>query len=351
MFFIRADGNVKIGAGHLMRCMTMGEELAALRGREAVCFVCADQASGELVRENGFSVRVLGTDYREPEQELSLWQEILQETAVEDDSGTVILVDSYFATDGYLTELRKLCYVALMDDLGEHCYPVDCVINYNAFADREYYSQLYEGQNISLLIGSSYVPVRPQFLNVEYSVRENVQDVLITTGGGDSENIAGRILERLLDYPVSFHLVTGRFSPHLDNLRKIAECYGNVQIHYDVKDMAELMKSCDLAVTAGGSTIYELAVIGVPFVCFAYAENQEPLINYLGRQEIAEVAGAWHRNPEGTLEKLAERFDQLVKNRDSRIAYHLREREMIDGRGTERLAAALNNIDFTMCLL
>lgn len=54
------------------------------------------------------------------------------------------------------------------------------------------------------------------------------------------------------------------------------------------------MAQCQLAVTAGGTTIYELAVLGVPFVCFSYAENQEALTEWLGTQQIAGYAGAWH---------------------------------------------------------
>lgn len=62
-------------------------------------------------------------------------------------------------------------------------------------------------------------------------------------------------------------------------------------LHCDVKDMAGLMTACQLAVTAGGTTIYELSVLGVPFVCFSYAENQEGLTEWLGKQEIAGYAG------------------------------------------------------------
>ena len=44
MIYIRGDGNARIGAGHLMRCMTIAEELARLQGgREKICFVCADE--------------------------------------------------------------------------------------------------------------------------------------------------------------------------------------------------------------------------------------------------------------------------------------------------------------------
>lgn len=77
----------------------------------------------------------------------------------------------------------------------------------------------------------------------------------------------------------------GRFNPNREKLEQYASEQNNVVLHCDVKDMAGLMTACQLAVTAGGTTIYELSVLGVPFVCFSYAENQEGLTEWLGKQE------------------------------------------------------------------
>ena len=342
MFFIRADGNAKIGAGHLMRCMTIAGELSARYGRESVCFVCADAGSGELAGESGFQARVLGTEPGAREEELPFWPRILEEAAGCGPGDNVILVDSYSADDRYLEALGRLGHLALMDDTGERRRPVECVVNYNAQAREEHYRELYAGSGSRLLVGSRYVPVRPQFLHRGYQVREQVREVLITAGGGDSQNLAGRILERLLEYPAVFHVVTGRFHPHQDSLDRLAAgSGGRVLLHHDVKDMAGLMGKCDLAVTAGGSTVYELAVMGVPFVCFSCADNQEPLTDYLGEQGIVFSAGPWHRDPEGTQERLAKLFCRLADDREGRMECHLREKELIDGKGAQRLAVAL----------
>jgi len=407
MFLIRADGNARIGAGHLMRCLAIAEELAQLEGREAVRFICADGQSAALAREHGFESIVLGTDYRDMESELPLWREQKRHIF----GGCVLLVDSYYITDRYLTFLRQFGYIALLDDMAKHCYPVDCVINYNAQASLEVYQRLYRGKKVKLLVGGKYVPLRRQFAggaepekgtdprkspepekgtdprkspepekgtvsrkSVEpekgtgprkslepekgtgpkksedprksagpavYKIREKAGSVLVTTGGGDHENIAGKILKKIYTDQFIFHLVIGRFNPHFQEMEALEKTYGNIHIHHNVTDMAGLMRGCDIAVTAGGSTIYELAAVGVPFICFSYAENQETLTEYIGREQIAGYAGAWHREEEVTLERIAALFARLVSSRELRMDYHQRERAMTDGRGAERLAREL----------
>lgn len=332
MYIIRADGNAKIGAGHLMRCLTIAQTLAKRLGdQKEICFWCAEEASGDLVKSHGFQAKVLGTDYRNMETELTEWEKLTS-------WNNIILVDSYYVTDSYLNTLRKYGKVYLLDDMQQHVYPVDVVINYNAFADKEKYHNLYAGTGTICLVGSDYVPVREQFLNRDYHVHEKVTDVLITTGGGDIANIAGELLKEILCEEVSFHVVSGRYNPHLEALQELKRIYPEIHIYHDVKNMAELMQKCDLAITAGGTTIYELAAVGVPFLCFSYAENQEALTEYIGTCEIAGYLGAYHLERQTVMEKLSVLFAEYCHNWDLRMACHRSEKKMIDGKGAERLA-------------
>ena len=342
MFLIRADGNKKIGAGHLMRCMTVAEELAGLLGREAVCFVCADADSGDMAADAGFRTFVTDTDYRNMESELPLWERFLGDWGGRPDSAeNVILVDSYYVTERYLEELKRFGSRVLMDDMGERAYPVDCVVNYNVFADSEKYRSLYRGTGAKMLIGSRYVPVRSQFRDRMYEVREKAGSILITVGGGDTDHIGRRILKCLYREDREFYFVAGRYYPDLDELKKWEREHANIHVLYDVKDMAGLMLKCDVAVTAGGSTVYEMAAVGIPFVCFSCAENQEALVEYIGATGTACAAGAWHLDREGTLARIAELIWQLLPDQEMRMLYHRREKGLIDGGGARRLAGKL----------
>ena len=354
MLIIRADGNAKIGAGHLMRCLTIARAVER-RGGSEILFLCADEDSAGMVRAHGFRAEVLCTDYRDMESELwadaghtsgsrprrkkanvkNMWDLWITK------SRNCILVDSYYVTDSYLEGLGRYGKVYLLDDLQSQAHSADGIINYNLFADREVYARLYEGKSVELYLGSDFVPLRQQFQNVDYHVRDAVREVLLTTGGGDVENIAGKILDAIYRENIIFHVLVGRFSPHFESWRKRVEQTPNLQIHFDVQNMAELMEKCDLAITAGGSTVYEFASVGVPFICFSYAENQEALVEYIGRKNVAASAGAWHRDVVSTLEHMGSLFTNLCGDTALRRQYSDRERRLIDGQGAERLAEIL----------
>lgn len=353
MYYFRADGNAVTGAGHLMRCLTIAEELKKLPKADEICFLCADEASAELVTQRGFAVRILHTDYRNMEEELPVLKEVFGSEE------PVFLVDSYHVTDAYLEALRSYGRVYLMDDMGKKLYPVDGVINYNAFADKTYYENLYGGKKVILAIGSEYVPVRPQFMNVPYEVREQVKEVLITTGGGDHDNIAAAVYEAIRRPDCHYHVIVGQFNQYFSRWKQLELENEQIHVHHNVTDMASLMRQCDLAVTAGGTTIYELAAIGVPFLCFSYAENQEALTAYIGRENIAGYCGAYHLKPQETLNcmsRLAGLMCEGVKSEGQDVGangaaelagvalrrkMYQREKEMIDGLGAGRIAKLL----------
>ena len=126
MFYIRADGNEKIGMGHVMRCLTIAE---ALRERgEDVLFLTADDKPVKLIEDRGFAVKILFTYYDEMEVELpQLMALFMGTTGGEGVELPRILVDSYFVTEFYLKNLRLSATVILMDDEKMYAKIDDCI--------------------------------------------------------------------------------------------------------------------------------------------------------------------------------------------------------------------------------
>ncbi len=335
MFIVRADGNAKIGAGHLMRCLTIAGAVKKLPNPPQILVLCADEESGRFVSDRGFETLVLHTEYDRMEEELPAWKQWIK------GEDHLILVDSYQVTDEYLSKLGQFGRVYLMDDLQDGAYPVDGIINYNMYADEKVYDRLYADRKLQLYLGGSYAPLREQFQNVEYHVRDRVEQVLLTTGAADGDNIAGAVMDRIYRKDLIYHVLVGRFSPHLAGWQERAEKYPNIQVHYDVQDMAGLMKRCDLAVTAGGSTVYELCAVGVPFIAFAYAMNQELAVAYLHDKDIAGSAGCWHLDAEGTAVTIEDLFERLYEDLELRRYYSKREHQLTDGLGADRIARRL----------
>ncbi len=339
MILIRVDGNQLIATGHLMRTLTIARE--CVRRNVPVHFVVADEKSEEILKHlwqpgESFEITVLESDYRRPEAELSIFRELLEAQKPE-----VLLVDSYFVTAHYLETLGRYAKVCYLDDIRAFDYPVDTVINYDVItqADLPAYQNAYLRSKKQLL-GAAYTPLREQFGNVPYEVREKVGEVLITTGGTDEENITGKILEDVLAVraeavmaeDVTVHIVTGALNKHKAWLQERACREKGILLHEGVQNMAELMGRCDLAVSAAGTTLYELCAVGVPTICFTMAANQVP-----GAQSFAGSKAVIYEK-ELDFRKQIKRLTE-----DLALRQQLREtmRRLIDGKGTARIVDEL----------
>ena len=79
MYYFRADGSAVTGAGHLMRCLTVAQELQKrIEHPEELCFLCAEQASAELLQSWNMPVKILGTDPADLEGELSALEGLIR---------------------------------------------------------------------------------------------------------------------------------------------------------------------------------------------------------------------------------------------------------------------------------
>lgn len=339
MILIRADGSPKTGSGHVMRCMTIAEQL---NDREQICFVTASEESVSLIEDRGFKVEVLKGCYTENriEEIDELRQIIINKKA------KLLLVDSYLVTEEYFEGLKDIVKLAYLDDIGEKLYPADVIINYNVFATESDYLQKYSVQATECLIGPSYIPIRGEFTQEKYEVRKEFRDVLLLTGGGDYYNLSEKFMDTFGQREelrhINFHLVCGYYNNQKEILRKKAEQYNNFYLYENVQDIWKLMRQCDCAVTAGGTTVYELCAVGVPIIGYAFADNQHPVMDYLNQNKLAVYCGDYRDKGEILFEKLTKTLldyteYELRKNMSNSI------KNLVDGKGAKRIADALQS--------
>lgn len=341
MLYVRADGSAKTGAGHLMRCLTVADEAAE---RSEVCFLCGDDASAAFAAGRGYVARVLSAEPFSAAEAGEICGLVGGEKPV-------LLADSYLITRAYVEKLSACCEVALLDDMAaQPFFGAHWIINYNFFADEDRYRQLYGGRAVSpaFLLGAEYIPLRPQFRNCRRDGREGKgyslgepRRVLITAGGGDHRNITGAVLECLMREEklkkTELHVICGAFSPNLDSVQHLARLRDMIYVHQNVQDMAGLMARCDAAVTAGGTTVYELCAVGVPFVAFSYADNQEALVRYAGACGIGIDAGDYRLETGEVLRRIRDGVVRLLDGDREAERFRRAAMERVDGCGARRI--------------
>lgn len=345
MIVFRADANAEIGTGHVMRCLSLADAVAA---QGQVChFVLAQDDFAALVRQRGFPCTVLHTDYTDMVGELPALECLAQKLMP-----SHIIADSYFVTSPYLLSLGKLAKLAYIDDMAAFAYPVDLLINYNIYADAEIYRALYQKEGCPLpamLLGTSYAPLRTMFQNLPGHPQPNrIKRVLVSTGGADPLHIAARMVYYLLQNFAcrrgrEYHFVLGAANPDAGEIKKMAMQESWLKVHQNVQDMASLMCACDAAISASGSTLYELCACGLPTVTYALADNQLPAARTFAEMGLMLSAGDY-REQKHFFAGLFTLLNELDNNVEQRGVMAEKMQAQIDGRGAERLLQRLYTV-------
>ena len=339
MIGFRVDANEVIATGHLMRCITMAKEF--LKNGEECVFFLAEEKETRRLEDNGLKYRILHTDWQDMESEESILTYMLKEEGI-----NCLIVDSYQITNSYLTYLEKFVPVLYIDDMGRDVYPVSAVLRYIIWPEDMHFRQMYQGKHTLLLAGMQYIPLREEFCIEEQDmVRE--QGILITTGGTDTYNVAGRLLaeclqkEDLKEY--SFHVIVGSLNLFEKELMRIAEKSERVHLHKDVRNMSDYMRSCELAVSAGGTTLFELCACKIPTVCFSFADNQMDFTEELGKRNVMLYAGDAREKKE-IANVIVECLCYMSKDKTVQRELAAKMGELVDGKGTKRIVTMVKSL-------
>lgn len=282
MVHIRVDANNIIATGHLFRCISIAEALRELG--EDVTFVMADN-NGISLLEGRFPYIILDTDWRDMNSELAILRDILSQ-----EDSRKLIIDSYQVTEEYLSGLRKYVKTIYIDDVNAFYYNVDELICYANYYRNNKYEERYS--KTKLLLGCKYVPLRKEYRSVpEKVIKSDVEELLIMSGGTDSYNFIGNILENIDSSQYKrVNAICGRYNANYDVLYKKYKGT-NVNIVRSTDNIIEYMLSADVAISASGVTLYELCACGTPTLSYVMADNQidnavqfdkDGIISYMG---------------------------------------------------------------------
>mgnify|MGYP001792002932 CR=1 FL=1 len=334
---IRADASAQIGTGHIMRCLALAQAWQAEGG--AVTFLMGTSAPGleSRLQSEGFEVmhheETLGS-LEDGDRTITLAEEM---------GARCILVDGYHFGSDYQKQLKKgELRVLFIDDNGhvEHHY-ADWVLNQNIYAHEEMYES--REPETQLLLGTRYVLLRKEFWpwrNWQRQIFPEAHKVLVTLGGGDPDNVTLSIIQALKKMPIDtleVIVVVGATNPHYEYLQQAAQSSNQkIELRQNITDMPELMAWADIAITAGGSTCWELAFMDLPSLVIAIADNQLGIVRHLVQLGIVEAIDQRQLRSEMILRDTITNFLQRLQDRAEQSIPRL-----VDGYGAARVVRRL----------
>ena len=313
-----------------MRCLSLADALQEQGGE--ITFITAEPYFQRLIQTRGYPCTVLGTAYDRMEEELSIFLPIIERERPE-----LVILDSYFVTPQYMEAIRNISRLLYIDDLNAFDYPADAVVNYNIYGP-----ELPYPQNKTYFLGPQYAPLRKEFQGLsQRNTKDRVENVLVSTGGTDQYHVALHWAEYLREHlpreNMIFHLVLGAMNQDAAELERIAEELPFIRLHRQITNMCSLMLQCDAAISAAGTTLYELCACGLPTVTYILADNQIQGAQMFQKAGLMPCAGDI-REDACFLERLFELLNSLADDFSQRQRIAEQMQGAVDGRGAVRLA-------------
>ncbi|WP_162274101.1 glycosyltransferase [Leptospira tipperaryensis] len=253
-------------------------------------------------------------------------------------SGDIAIVDSYISNDEALERIsRNFAFTAVIDDFNRIYYPFDLIVNPNVHGAEIEYSN----QKADIISGNLYTILRPEFKNRrnDYSVRDQIQKVILTSGGSDYRHLIPKFSKFVERYPLIEFIALAGTDEYADELNKKYQI-SNFKIlrKLDAKSMIDLLCSSDLVITAAGQTMNELAFLGIPFIAICIDYDQVNNIkSFFERGSVDEILN-W--DDSNLLEKVAKRIS-VLESKVVRMNKYEIGRALIDGKGADNLAGKI----------
>ncbi len=344
ILLIRADAAPEIGAGHVMRCLALAQAWKGRGGETVFIGRCEAPALRERLAREGFRLLPVPAAHPDPADLAATLD------AVRDTGASWVVLDGYGFDAGFQRGVKEGGAKVLVLDDYRHLpeYHADLVLNQNIGAEDFDYGLGPGGQ---VLLGCRYVLLRSEFLQTAREPRRAVDGpvrVLATLGGADAGNVTGTVLDALASLlPRDFRVraVAGPANPNTSRLKAQAAGLGGFIRIVEGADMPTEMAGADLAITAAGSTCWELLFLGVPIACLVLADNQAGIASGLNRAGAALSLG---RAESLAAEEISVRVGPLLRDSELRADMARRGRELVDGRGARRVVERLRPTRLTL---
>jgi len=342
---IRADASVRIGTGHVMRCLSLVQAWQDAGGHPVFAMAASTPAIVERLRRE--SVRVITMEVN------GLTDDAIQlATLAKSHNAAWVVVDGYQFESDYFRELKDAGLAVMhIDDLVRPMhYAADLVLNQNLHAESSSYDDRQPATR--LLLGPRYALLRREFIAISDYRREIpgvAHRVLVTMGGSDPDNATLKVIRALGemdDIHLEARVVSGGSNPHVEDLARACQRYGDrIQLLRDVSDMPSLMCWADLAVANAGTVSWELCFLGLPGIVMDLAENQRPVAQAL---ECRRAAQFLRNFAAASTKEIGDRIRSLLSNHAERTILSRNGRELVDGRGAARTVLAMESAEIKL---
>ncbi|KAF0150785.1 MAG: acetyltransferase GNAT family [Ignavibacteria bacterium] len=321
---IITEGYDKTGYGHITRCLALYQAFE-LRNIIPAFYVNGDEGSLSFLADTNHEI------INWLENQDTLFRKII--------NSDVVIVDSYLAPKEFYNRISLVTPTPVfIDDFVRLEFPNGIIINGLINAETLGY---FPKSERTLLLGTKYASLRKEFWEVgERPFRLDIQNILLTFGGQDIENLTPRVLRMLSrNFPnMRKRVIVGGGFINEDQIEQAKDVNTEIYKAPLPQELVKLMHDSDLALTTGGQTIVELARVGVPTIAICVAKNQ--ILNMNGWVKEKFLQAELTHNQPNLENRLLLLINSFRKKQPRELAAKI-GRQKVDGSGAKRVVQHL----------
>lgn len=326
----RVDGGHIPGVsfGHVFRCLALAQELA--RQGVTSIFAMQDYAEGlDVVRQSGFPTIPLPRGIAADDDAVQVAM------LAEQSRARGVVFDLPGIAQRYVNALpRQICGIVI-DDVGPKAVYPKMIVNGTVVEAFQNYPQ---HKGTEYLIGGHYSILGMQFDDMPMrQIAAQAQSVVLFFGGSDPANLTTKVVASLTQcrYSCIFRVVVGPGYKNFAELTPLLDHFpGDIELLKHVDNMAVCLSECDLAVTAGGMTVYELAATGTPAIVIPSIAHEVLTADAFQQAGVVKTLGMW--SPRHA-EHLPDEIAGLLGNAKARQQMSRSGQHLIDRQGRRRV--------------
>ena len=313
---IRVDASSQIGAGHVMRCLTLAQ---AFRNKGVeVIFICREHPGNlcDYIESEGFKLyrlpmhglvksaqSVFNNDKKPPNASwLGIsWQKDAKETIdiLVQQRVDYLVVDHFGIDASWEQRVKEIASVKItvVDGQLDRSHDCEFLLDPNLSERTPQCWKSLVPSYCQLFLGPQFTFLRPEYLKERSRLRTRdgkVKRILIAFGGVDKANATGMALEAVKKaehFNLAIDVVAGPGNPHKSDLERICQFLSNANFHFQPSSLAKLMAAADLSIGASGTMAWERCYLGLPAIIMSIADNQNNICEILEKKGAAIYLG------------------------------------------------------------
>lgn len=307
--FFKSESNNKVGGGHLKRSIVLAKEFNK-KGIESVfIFSESPESVFQIIRDEGFEVITLAV------KDQFIFQEYIK--FITGDSLIIFDTDDHrFYSGDLINNLRsKGIKTACFTVTDKYFISTDYLINPNIISLKHDYNTPSYNEK---MLGPGFMIFRDEFRDLPDIRPREFEDLnlLLVFGNADPHHLTSFFIDVLDNTFLKFNsinIVAGKLNTDLDAIRKETSNFkGNVNLYINTRDILSLYLKTDIAITAGGMAMWEMALFAIPQLVVASSEREIEYTDYLSGLKYVCKLGDYYNMKNPVV--IARKMEEIINN-------------------------------------